>query len=156
MAFDIGAVPRSELRRITDPNQDRDVFAERLVAAIVDGTHDPDSAHWYDVRVDRTGTKIEVKSTATRIGDDYPADGRFRLWESQIRSLINSRHAGETGTTWVAFVLFDEDGQPRRARRMHAETVLRLVRDRAGWNDSGHEEYDHQHKLPIDSVFADR
>lgn len=155
MRFALDAAPRSELRRANERADDDAELAELLVAAIVDGTHDPDSAPWYDVVVERTGTKLEVKSTHLRIGDAYPADGRFRVWRGQIRSLINSRHAGDGGTSWVAFVLFDGD-QPVDVRRMHAETVLRIVRDRGGWNRSGHEEWNEQAKLPIDTVFPDR
>ncbi|MXR42486.1 hypothetical protein GRX01_14205 [Halobaculum sp. WSA2] len=55
-------------------------LAERLVAALVDGTHAPDRADWYDVVVERTATKIEVKSAHKQVDDEYPAEGRFRLW----------------------------------------------------------------------------
>ena len=154
MKFDLEAISRSDFNRATQAaDGDDSELAERLVEAIVDGRHDTDTADWYDVVVDRTGTKYEVKSTSTRIGEDYPADGRFRVWQGQIRSLINSRHAGDDGTAWVAFVLFDEDGNPVRVRRLHPETVLRIVHDRGGWNTSGHEEMGRQHKLPIEAVF---
>lgn len=154
MKFDLDAISRADFNRANENAEGDDAeLAERLVAAIVDGRHDNETADWYDVHVGRTGTKYEVKSTSTRIGEDYPADGRFRVWQGQLRSLINSRHAGDSGTAWVAFVLFDEDQNPIRVRRLHPETVLRKVHDRGGWNTSGHEEMGKQHKLPIDEVF---
>lgn len=139
-------------RRIQAAADDDAELAELLVAELVDGRHTPDEEDWYDVRSAGGATKIEVKSTHHRIGDDYPADGRFRLWRRQLRSLIASRHAGETGTTWVAFVLFDEDGAPK-VRRMHARTARRIVEDSVGWGPSGHESWDEQAKLPIGEVF---
>lgn len=144
-----------ERRRIQRAADDDGELAEYLVAELVDGRRAADEEDWYDVRAVGGDTKIEVKSTHRRIGDEYPADGRFRLWRAQLRSLIGSRHAGDTGTTWVAFVLFDEDGAPR-VRRMHARTARELVEDTVGWGPSGHDSWDEQAKLPYDEVFSDR
>jgi hypothetical protein len=148
----ISDVPRSELRRIDERAEDDSDLAEMLVAAIYDVTHAPDRADWYDVVDDTTGTKYEVKSAHLQVGDAYPAAGRFRLWRAQLRSLIHSRAAGKSGTSWVAFVLFDGD-QPIDVRRMHAGTVWDLVGD--DWNRSGHAEWNLQHKLPIEEVFPE-
>lgn len=146
---DLTAEQRRRLHREADDDAE---LAELLVAELVDGRHTPDERDWYDVRTTGGATKIEVKSTHRRIGDDYPADGRFRLWRAQLRSLVGSRHAGDTGTTWVAFVLFDEDGPPT-VRRMHARTARQLVQDTVGWGPSGHDSWDEQAKVPIEEVF---
>lgn len=149
----ISDLPRSELRRIDEASRGEDhVLAEKLVAALVDGTHAPDREDWYDVVVERTATKIEVKSAHKQVGDEYPAEGRFRLWRRQLRSLVASQFAGDSGTTWVAFVLFDGD-TPVDVRRMHASTARELVEDTVGWGPSGHEEWDEQAKVPIGEIF---
>jgi hypothetical protein len=151
----IGDVPRSELRRIDEAAESDDDLAERLAAAVYGWRHANDEADWYDARDEATGTKAEVKSTHLRVGDEYPADGRFRLWRSQLRSLVASRFAGETGTSWVVFVLFDGD-QPVDIRRMHARTARDLVEDTVGWGPSGHTEFGEQAKVPVGEVFPDR
>jgi len=152
----IADVPRRRLNTIAENTAgDAATFAEKLVAELVDGNHAPDRADWFDVVVDRRSTKIEVKSAHLNVGDEYPAEGRFRLWRSQLRSLVASRFAGETGTTWVAFVLMDGD-QPVDVRRMHASTARDLVEDTVGWGPSGHESQGEQAKLPIEEVFPDR
>ena len=148
----LGGLRQADLRRIDERSGSDDEFAERLVALLVDGEHRADVADWYDVVAAGGSTKIEVKSTHLRIGDAYPAAGRFRLWRRQLRSLVASRHAGESGTTWVVFVLFD-GGHPVDVRRMHARTARRLVETTVGWGPSGHQEWDEQAKLPIDAVF---
>jgi len=130
-------------------DQDRETVAEQLVAELFDLRHAPDRAHWFDAVLEDRGTKYEVKSTSVRIGDDYPADGRFRLWRAQLRSLLSS---DAQGTAWVAFVLFDEDAGVAHIQRRRPSTVWRIVRERGGWNDSGHDRYDEQHKLPFDAV----
>ncbi len=142
----------SERRRLQREPDDDAEKAEMLVAELVDGRHTPEETNWFDVRSAGGDTKIEVKSTHREIGKEYPAEGRFRLWRSQLRSLIASRYAGETGSTWVAFVLFGDSGAPR-VRRMHAQTVRDVVEETVGWGPSGHEEFDEQAKLPIESVF---
>lgn len=148
----ISDVPRSRLRDIDSRSDSDDVLAERIAAAVYGATHDADSAEWYDAVDESSGTKYEVKSAHKDIGDDYPAAGRFRLRKGQIRSLINSRHAGDSGSSWVVFVLFEHD-QPVDINRMHASTVLDLVKERGGWNRAGHDEFDCQHKLDIGAVF---
>lgn len=91
---------------------------------------------------------IEVKSAHLEVGDTYPSAGRFRLWRAQLRSLIHSRTAGDSGTSWVVFVLFDSD-QPVDGRRMHAGTVWEMIDD---WNRPGHVEWNLRHKLPRRSL----
>lgn len=92
-----------------------------------------------------------MKSAHKEVGDEYPAEGRFRLWQRQLRSLIASRYAGDSGTTWIAFVLFDGD-MPVDVRRMHAQTVRDLVEDTIGWGTSGHREWDEQAKVSINNI----
>ncbi|WP_121822828.1 hypothetical protein [Halostella salina] len=105
---------------------------------------------WYDAVNDGTGTKYEVKSTSKRIGDDYPAAGRFRLWRDQHRSLQAS---DASGVAWYAFVLLDDDGNVVEIQRRKPATVGAIVRERGGWNLAGHTERDGpQHKLPWTEV----
>lgn len=151
---------RLQLRGLPDRQQDMlrrgesDDVAEEIVADALgpNGKHRPDRAEWYDVVLDSTGAKTEVKSTWTEIGDEFPAGGRFRLRRDQLRSL---HAANATGVAWVAFVLFDEGSGEVRVRRVRPSTVSRWVRERGGWNRAGHEEFSHQHKLPYSVVFSD-
>ena len=126
-------------------------LAERLAAAYYGLDHAPDVADWFDARDTGLGTKMEVKSAHLSVGDDHPAEGRFRLWRSQLRSLTASRSSG-SGTTWVVFVVFDGE-RPTVMRRMHARTARRIVEETVGWGPSGHEEWDVQAKVPLDAVF---
>lgn len=129
-----------------------DVVAEEIVAEELgpNGRHRPDRAEWYDVVLDSTGAKTEVKSTWTEVGEKYPAGGRFRLRRDQTRSL---HAANASGVSWYALVLFDEDAGEVVVRRVRPSTVSTWVRDRGGWNRAGHEEFSHQHKLPYSVVF---
>jgi hypothetical protein len=132
---------------------DSGTVAEELVADELGATakHRPDRAEWYDVVRSSTGAKTEVKSCWARIGDEFEADGRFRLRRDQTRSL---RSATAAGTAWYAFVVFDEDAGTVVARRARISTVSGWVRSRGGWNRAGHSEFDRQHKLPNDVVFS--
>lgn len=128
------------------------LLAELLVAEHYDVLHAPDETDWYDCRNQRTGTKFEVKSTRTSIDGEDPSTfvdvaGRFRLWRSQVRSLLAS---DARGTAWIVFVLFDEDRTPVALKRMRPGTVSSLVDE---WNESGHE-MGPQHKVPISEVFS--
>lgn len=145
-------VPRSTLRAVNERASSNAEFAERLVARYYGLRHEPDAEDWYDA-VDRdTGSKYEVKSARKRVGEEYPADGRFRLWRSQLRSLTASRSSG-SGTTWVVFVVFD-DGRPVVMRRMHARTCRSIVEETVGWGPSGHDDWTQQAKVPLDAVFS--
>jgi hypothetical protein len=144
-----------------DVRSENGVFASVLVAELFDLVHDNDSADWYDCRNPRTGTKFEVKSMeATIDGRDEDSrvevDGRFRLWESQMRSLANA--AGADGqSAWVVFVLLDERGDPVNLRRVKVSTVYSWVHDEMdGWDESGHDNEDlgRQQKLPAEVVFS--
>lgn len=128
---------------------ERAAVAEELVAEVYGAAHRPDRADWFDVVDEDASTKYEVKRTSRRIGEEHPADGRFRLWRAQLRSLIAS-DAG--ATAWVAFVLFDEDAGTATIQRRRPSTVWDVVDDRGGWNESGHDEWGEQHKLPYDEV----
>ncbi len=74
------------------------------------------------------------------------------MWAEQLVSLLAS---DASGTAWVAFVLFDEDSGEVLIRRARPKTVSGWVAERGGWNESGHDEFDEQHKLPIDVVFPE-
>lgn len=153
-------VTRDEFRRLDErAREESGEFAARLVAAHFGPAWEyrPDRADWYDVVHEERPTKIEVKSTHTTIDGETPGSfvdvaGRFRVWRSQLRSLIASDAAG---TAWVVFVVFDEDGAPIEARRMRPSTLRRIVvDDYGGWDASGHAEMGEQQKLPIEAVFG--
>ncbi|RYJ12756.1 hypothetical protein ELS19_01400 [Halogeometricum borinquense] len=150
MNFD---VTRSDMRRIDKHAQgDNGEYAERLVAAHYGVEHAPDEASWYDCVNRDTGTKFEVKAAQTVIdGRDetsfVPVEGRFRLWKSQTRSLVNS---DAQNTAWFVFVLLDRDGSPLEMRRMRPSTVWSLVQEEGGWYDSGHEKGEQRKIYPAD------
>ena len=143
-------VSRREFQRIDERARgDSGTFAQMLVAAHFGVSHAPDRAEWFDAVDEDRGTKFEVKSTHRTL--DNGAPGRFRLWRSQLRSLLNS---DAQGTAWVVFVLLDRDGNPVDHRRMRSSTVWRLVREEfGGWDKSGHEEMGEQQKIPVDAIF---
>ena len=139
------------------PNERQGAFAEEYVANSYDLEHVPNVSEWYDCVHPFTGTKYEVKSTEKRIGDDYPADGRFRLWEDQHRSLAGAEGA-ENQTAYYAFVLLDDGGDVVDVQRRHPSTVTRILDERTDdgspWNQAGHTERDGaQYKLPYTEVF---
>lgn len=125
-------------------------LAEELAAEEYDLLHRPDEAEWYDCRHPRSNAKTETKSTIAEIGDKYPAAGRFRLRLDQLRSLLSS---DASGVAWIVFVVFDYDAGVIRLRRAKPSTVSGWVRERGGWNEAGHQEFEKQHKLPITEVF---
>ena len=119
--------------------------AEQFVAREYDLDHTPE-AEWYDCINPRTGTKYEVKSTSDMIGDEYPEEGRFRLWEEQHRSLTA---AEGQNAAWYVFLVDGGD-----MRRVKPSTVTQWVNSRGGWNRAGHTRRDgKQHKLPVSEVF---
>ena len=124
--------------------------AEELVAEIYGTKHRPDQAEWYDCVRETTGAKTEVKSCFATVGVEYPAAGRFRLRRDQLRSLLAS---DASGVAWVAFVLFDADAGEILIRRAKPATVMEWVRERGGWNEAGHTEFEKQQKVPISEVF---
>jgi len=129
-----------------------DELAEEIVAEAydLDGLAlDPD---WWDLHAPDRDTKHQVKSTSSTIGESYPGDGRFRVWDGQTRSLINS-DSSPGHTAWYTFVLFDEDAGVFRIRRAKPSTVNRWVQERGGWNESGHDSMGRQYKLPNEVVF---
>lgn len=140
-------LPRQQRRRL---QTDSEVVAEELVAEKYDVDHRPDRAEWYDCVNPRTGTKFEVKSCLSRVGESHPAPGRFRLRRDQTRSLLASDAAG---VAWYVFVLVDVEEGAVRFRRAKPSTVSQWVRERGGWNRAGHDEFDEQHKLPYTDVF---
>lgn len=126
-----------------------DELAEEIVAEEYGLEHVGVDAEWFDARHPDRPTKYEVKSTSSTVGDQYPGDGRFRVWEGQTRSLVAS---DANGSAWYAFVLFDEDAGLLRIQRRRPSTVLGIVNERGGWNQSGHESMGRQHKLPWSEV----
>lgn len=137
-------------RRDVQRSTEFDDVAEEIVAEVygLSGlTRDPD---WWDLYLKSTGTKYQVKSTSTQIGEDYPAKGRFRVWKGQTRSLMAS---DAQGTAWYAFVLLDERDGVLRIQRKKPGTVWRIVQDLGGWMPSGHDSMGQQHKLPFSEVF---
>lgn len=109
-----------------------------------------DRVDWYDAVHPNTDAKTQTKSTSSTVGQSYPGDGRFRVWEEQHRSLTTSE--GQA-VAWYAFVLLHEDEGEIWIRRMKPTTVTQIVRERGGWNASGHSSYDRQHKIPWPEVF---
>ncbi|RKS84083.1 hypothetical protein BDK61_3483 [Haloarcula quadrata] len=146
--LDIRSLPRTRQERLQRSKSFGDV-AEEIVAEVygLEGLSlDPD---WWDLRHPSRATKYQVKSTSTTVGNRYPGDGRFRVWEGQTRSLIAS---DAQATAWYAFVFLDETDGVLRTTRMKPSTVNNLVQDRGGWNRSGHS-MGKQHKIPWDEVF---
>lgn len=144
-------------RQDVDQGADSSEFAEQIVAVEYELVHSGDRFEWFDAYNPRTSpeTKYEVKSAHQYVkrnwfGQNERVAGRFRVWESQTRSLVNSDAAG---SAWYVFVVLDERESVVDMRRCQPSTVLRMVRDRGGWNDSGHQEMGRQHKLPIDEIF---
>jgi len=99
------------------------------------------TVRWADLKNPRTGAYYEVKSAQ--------AGRRFRLWRDQHRSL---QGFDSQSTAWYAFVV--KTSRKRDIKRMKPQTVGRLVRDRGGWNSSGHSRDALQHKLPVNEVFG--
>jgi hypothetical protein len=145
---DVDLPPRRRLTELNRRADDRGEFAELLVAEMFDALHTPDETEWYDCR-SSSGTKYEVKSTETELGNGAP--GRFRLWDDQHRSLLAS---SSNGTAWYVFVLF-EDAGIRDIRRTRPPTVTRLVQEvgNGEWDLSGHARGEQQQKLPWEAVF---
>ena len=123
-------------------------LAEELVAEEYGLKHRPDETDWYDCVHPNSGAKTEVKSTATQIGQQYEAPGRFRLRRDQTRSLLSS---DARGVAWYAFVLYDFEKGEIRLRRAKPSTVSGWVSEAGGWNEAGHEEFEEQKKLPLSS-----
>lgn len=147
MSRPIRSLSRIQRRRLQEETA---VVAEELVAEEYGLAHRPDEAEWYDCVLSSTGAKTEVKSCVSEVGEKYPAPGRFRLRADQTRSLLSS---DASGVAWYAFVLVDLDAGVLRFRRAKPSTVSRWVRERGGWNEAGHEEFDRQHKHPYSVVF---
>jgi hypothetical protein len=150
------SLSRGQQRAIQTPDSDREDnpsfadVAEEIVSEEynLEGLSlDPD---WWDLHAPERSTKYQVKSTQTSIGQEYPARGRFRVWESQTRSLIAS---DAQATAWFAFVWFEEESGLLRIRRMRPSTVLRIVNETGGWAESGHESMGRQAKIDIGEVF---
>jgi len=128
-----------------------DGLAEELVEDEFDLEGRGLDAEWWDLRHPDRPTKYEVKSTATEIGEKYPGEGRFRIWEDQTQSLIAS---DANAVAWYAFVLLDENDGEIRIRRMKPSTVNGIIEERGGWNRSGHESMGKQHKIPWRDIYS--
>lgn len=148
--FSLRELSRNQRRKFSEG--DHGEVAEELAAEELNLAHAPREETWYDLRPyshQEKSTKIEVKSAHRRVGDDYPAAGRFRVRRDQHRSLAASD--GQS-TAWYAFVLFDEETGDVVIQKRRPSTVTKIVDERGGWNRAGHEEFDEQHKLPIGTV----
>lgn len=146
----LDSLSRAQRRKVG--RGDADVVAEELAAEVLNLQHAPDEHFWYDVRAPSTSsrpTKGEVKSAHRDVGEHYPAAGRFRVRRDQHRSLVAS---DAQGTAWYVFVLIDEDTGEVVFQRRRPSTVTQIIDERGGWNRAGHDEFDHQHKLPIETV----
>ena len=97
---------------------------------------------WCDLVNPRTGAKHEVKVAAP--------ERRFRIWEDNHRSLTAS---DGQNVAWYHFLVMDSDGRVVDSRRMKPSTVTRIVRERGGWNTSGHARGSRQHKIPVGEIF---
>jgi hypothetical protein len=144
------SLSRGQQRALQAGAAEFDEVAEEVAAEMYGYETVPGDPDFFDVRHPERVTKAEVKSTQTSIGEKYPAEGRFRVWEGQTRSLVAS---DARATAWYIFVLFDESAGMLRLRRMRPSTVSRIVDERGGWNESGHESMGRQHKIPIIEVF---
>lgn len=101
---------------------------------------------WCDA-VDPSGQKYEIKSTKEEVGDQYPAEGRFRLWEDQHNSLTSS--AGQLGAAYYIFIVSSKE-----AVKVEARDVTEWVNDRGGWNEANHDRRDSkQLKIPWSYVY---
>jgi hypothetical protein len=111
--------------------------AELWVVDHYDLEHEPGEPgeRWYDAINPRTDAKYQVKSAET--------GRRFRVWADQHRSLTA---AEGQNAAWYVFVT--ESGH----RRMRPSTVTAIIRERGGWNESGHERGSKQHKIPINEI----
>lgn len=150
--YSLRSLTRSQREKLG--RADADVVAEELAAEEFSLVHRPNEKFWYDVRAPSRAsrpTKGEVKSAHRRVGEDYPAAGRFRVRRDQHRSLTAS---DAQGTAWYIFVLFDEEAGEVVVQRRRPSTVRKIVEERGGWNDAGHEEFAYQHKLPIEEVLG--
>ncbi len=145
------AVDRRDLRRLAGKNQDDGELAEAIAREAYDLEPVPgDDELDGDLRNPRTEARYEVKSTHARVGDEYPADGRFRLWRDQHRSIVGY-DAQPDLAGWYVFVRFVDD-TPRELRRVEPSTVTRLVGGE--WGPSGHAGREaEQYKLPVGEVF---
>lgn len=94
------------------------------------------------------GGWVEVKSTFARLENGNK--GRFRLWESQHSGLVEK---DRDSTAWYVFVLWEPGKEKGRMERHRPAEVGEWVRDRGGWNESGHESMGKQHKLPWEVVY---
>lgn len=140
----IRRLPRNQQQRVQGDAFDS--LAEELVAEEY-GVSEFNDAEWYDCLDRDSGVKYEVKSTSTEIRS---GPGRFRLWKQQHRSMTTSE--GQQSTAWYAFVLLDLEEGSIKIQRRKPSTVTRILNERGGWNQSGHESKGKQHKMPISAV----
>ncbi len=104
------------------------------------GNRGDDSETWYDAVDPFNRYKYQIKSAQ--------ANRRFRLWESDHRSLNAS--AGALGQAYYVFLA---DGRPMI--RVGSTIVTQWIADRDGWNQANHASRpgDRQLKLPVQYVY---
>lgn len=154
LSFDVLTEEQEEIREDDDTsdNSDHGEVAEEIVADTWDLLeHTPNEEYWYDVRADlgSRSTKGEVKSAQLHVGQDYPAEGRFRIRKDQHDSLVRS---DAQATAWYFFVVFDNSRERIIIQRRRPSTVGRIVDELGGWNRSGHSEFAYEYKMPLDEV----
>jgi len=136
-------------------NQRKGEHVEKKIAAKFDLEHVPNESDWYDLVNPRTNTKHEVKSTEKRHEIEKGSNrqggkgekGRFRLYESQHRSLVSSDN---NNVAWYHFVLLDSNGNINDHRKMKPTSVTQLVEQ---WSKTSHKEINREYKLPYSKVF---
>jgi hypothetical protein len=122
---------RSEARRLqSDPGSVAEELAARAYGFSTFKSSNFDAAR-------DSGAVLEVKSTTRRIGDEYPARGRFRLFKRQHEKLVRR---DRDGTAYYAFVLISTNTNPPGADMLRKKPadVGRRIGARGGWNQSGH------------------
>jgi len=137
---------QNALRRSEEYGVSFDELAEDIVESIYNLKGDKDT--WFDLRHPTTGAKYQVKSTTSKIGEYYLNEGRFRIWQSQNKSMMGSDNAN---IAWYAFVLFDKNSGYLYVQRRKPKTVNKIVRESGGWNESGHD-MGRQYKVRIPDV----
>jgi hypothetical protein len=144
-------VSRRRLNKLLEQSEGAGDLEEQIVAEAFDLLDvSGDDAEDADLRNPRTEARYEVKSARARVGEEYPADGRFRLWRDQHRSLVGYASQPDLAG-WYVFVLSDEQGTPQKMKRMQPTTVTEFV---DGWNTANHEGRNaRQYKLPISDVY---
>lgn len=143
---------RGEERKIRAGGRESGSLAEGIAASEYGYNRFVD-APWFDAKRKDSGAILEVKSTRRRVGIDYPAKGRFRVFKKRHEKRL--RYDRDKSAYYV-FVLFDLDSDgPKKALmvRKKPSDVGHIVGANGGWGPSGHKGEGKQHKIPISALF---